>query len=351
MAEEEDQHYGSLTGYFSSLWQTKRSYGLSGFFSIMIIIAAYICAIGPLDRWIVRRTKKPYLTWILFPVAIAAFSLVAYWYSSMVNVGTMRAVYVNVLDAAQDADVARGNSLFWVYSAKNSTYEMVTSLENVHFSARESMLGAGNIAGVELVNGRNSAISARIPIFSSKEFDAAWYMPWTHEITCTREGSSLKIIVPKELKASHAFLADEDGLTELTKEDGAWIAGPWKSWEDAITDMAASLGSPWLYGRRSSMRDDEVLMPKEKALRNYLICMSFPWEVTSEQRRHHQVTYYRQGRDSRERLLDIRNRLRVGKSLLLFLDGSNNLLPVKIKRHFPKTMHMNLVRVQIPEDV
>ena len=355
VAEDDRQSYAATTGFFSKLWQTKRSYGLAGLLSIIIIIVTYICAIGPMDRWLVKRLKKPYLTWVFFPVAIAAFSVIAYGYSSMANVGTMRAVYANVVDVAPGFGVAKGNSLMWVYSAKNATYTINTSLKDVCFSARESILGAGAVAGVDIANGRDSTISARIPVFSSKEFGATWFMPWSHEIACQRDGQVLSFIVPEALNVNSAYMASEEGLINLTKKGQAWVAeGNTTPWETIIVSRAGALSPHWHFrmGMPFGTVDDERLMPSSETLQSYLLCMSFPWEVSPDNVQNaYQALYYRQSRDYRERSMDIRCRLKGGRTLLLFLEPTSSLLPIRIRWNSPTVMQVNLVRFQVPESI
>jgi hypothetical protein len=51
---------------------------------------------------------------------------------------------------------------------------------------------------------------------------------------------------------------------------------------------------------------------------------------------------------SRESALDIRNRLKSGATLLLFLAPDVALFPVEVKGYGPETTIANLVRIQIP---
>ncbi len=349
MAEKDDGMFGQTgvgNGHLSNLWRTKRTYGFFAFLSIILIVGAYVLAIGPLDWWLVRRFKKPYLTWIIFSCSILLFSFLAYSYSNLVNVGAMRAVQVSVLDASHGTTIAKGNSQLWVYSVKNTTYNMDTPIRDAVLSARESSLGAGHVTGVSVENGMNSRLAARIPIFSSKEFDATWLTDWNYPVTFSKKNGLLAVKLPEDSKVKHAYLADARGLTILNEQDDLWVADKnCTTWQDATWSNAQSLGSQ--YAMFGSAKKE--LMPKEEVLRHYLICMSFPWEISKDKDEWGQTAMYKRTRNAREAGMDIRYRLQKGRVLLLFLDEDKPLLPINFSKHNPKTVHIDLIRLQIPE--
>lgn len=332
---------------FAGLWRTRRSYGVIGFLSIILIIVAYIGVIGPLDWWVTKRLGRPYLTWIFFAGAVVLFSAIAYGYSTFINVDVMRSVQVNIIDAAPGQRIARGNSFYWVCSARNATYTITTPVQNVFLSARENMMSTpGNMAGVDVVNGRNSQMSARIPIFSSKTFDAAWYMPWVHEVKAAGDGSG-SIVVPPELKVQSAFLAQSEGLSPMLPKGNTLIPGKRQPWKEALQQHSVG-GGMYYYGGRNE------LMPKDDVLRNYLIGVSFPWAATAaletasqnpNQAAANPVYMHASGREAS---LDVACRLRAGKVLLLFLEPSGNMLPMSISQSSPRSVCANLVRIQLP---
>jgi len=349
MAEKAQNQYYHGQGYFSFMWRSRRTYGAGAVFMIIFIVGAYICTIGPVDKKLVKWLGRPYLTWVFLPLAAAAFSGIAYLYSSFANVGSMQAAYVDVLDTACGLDTVKGNSLFWVYSAKNATYTIETPVQNAHFSARETAMSAGSAAGVEVMNGRMSKMRARIPVFSSKQLDAAWFMPWEHDITCRGRGSGLRITIPDKLKVRKAFLADRDGLTSLSLNDGELAPrGGGRPWRDVLRDRGSVLR--FSYGNAFVADDPNAAQRVGKQLEDYLICLSFPW-VTEADNASSNPVGFGYGRDHRERSLDVRGRVSPGRMLLLFLEPDCDLFPVNIKRHFPRTVRMNLLRVQLPDNV
>lgn len=352
-APEAEGHFRSSSHLLSSLWRTQQSHGPIGFLWVLVIIAAYLCTIGPLDRWLVKRYRKPYLTWVFFPAAIAAFSALAYGYTSLTNVGTMRAVYVNVGDTAAGSETVRGNAFFWVYSAKNATYTLGSPVENVVFSGRQTSVSAGAMAAVNVFTGRNSTISARIPVFSAKEFDAAWYAEWKQPVACRQIGSNWQFTPPKGVKIKAAFLAEEQGVRRFKLEDDTWASDSLTDWGPMMNSLSQrlekSLHQSWQGGLWAD--PEHSGMPAEDTFQDYLVLLSFPWPAATEPQKSWpdgaQERLLRQ-RSTREKALDIRHRLKTGKVLLLFMDAEQDLLRMKIEKHSPETARVNLVRVQLP---
>lgn len=336
--------------YFQSLWETRNSYGASGFFALLFIVVAYILAIGPLDAWIVKKTGKPQHTWVLLVIFITLFSVIAYLYSSFVNIGTMRAVYANVLDVSLDHEVAEGNGMLWVYSAKNKRYHLSTPVANVHFSAQESGLGSATMSGVTIEGGLKPSINARIPIFSAKEFDATWREPWPHRISETIDENNGKhrFTVPEELDIKTAYLADNSGLRQLERTaDGEFQTASLTMWDNLSPKLDALNLDPnnFNYGRQTST------MPSSKTLEDYLIWISFPqgfpdpynqWFFDMNNGMSFQKTNFR------ERALSAKHRVQQDGRVLLLFTKNKSLLPIDIQGGAPSPVQANLIRVQLP---
>jgi hypothetical protein len=212
------------SGHFTSMTRRESTYGLSGFLWLVLIIGAYIVVIGPVDYWLVRRTKKPWLTWVIFSGAIVAFSLIAYWYSNVIHSGSMQAIQVTVADAGAGTEPLKGNSIFWLYSTKNSVYTITTALPQTQFSARESQV-ASTVAWVKVRNGAQSTIEARIPIFSSKVFDAVWHQRKDWQVQEVERLEAKGFVLPPQWRVRQAYLATARGLTALDydRRAQAWV--------------------------------------------------------------------------------------------------------------------------------
>ncbi len=318
---------------FVGMTGRKGAYDLWGFLWLLLIIVAYILVIGPLDYWVVKRSGKPWLTWIIFLAAIIGFSFIAYWYSRLVHSGEMQTIYVNVLDTADGETVARGNSTFWIYSTKNTTYHIGTKKRHVLFSGRESSV-ASSVAWVKVTNEVESRIQARIPIFSPKTFDAAWMQPisWRVDVLKHPRGESYRL--PPDLQVQAVYLASAGGLRQLHYSRSA------KAWR------SEGRSRPWkqvLDNPRFFMESQRRGLPTEAGLRDYLLYISFA-EGRSPQP-------YNMGlsRGSREVALDISSRVAGnGRVLLLFLAKKHNLLPISLDVLAPDSVQVHLVRMQLP---
>ena len=374
----DEYHAGS--GVFAGM-ASRLEGGLFGPVTIVLpalLLCLYLAAIGPLDRRLVRRLKRPLLTWAFFSVAIAVFSLAATGYGRLGHRRAMRLVQLSIVDAPYDGPVARGNSICWVYAPRHADFRLDCLLDGVTLSARESLLSAGEASAVKVVHGKRESVAARIPVFSSKMFDAAWYTPWTNRLQCVSAEGGLEIVVPDELKVRSAYLADQEGVTAcaLSPENGTWAArGRTESWRRFF--VSEPQGVDTVFGPRWDRRPAAVsLKAWRPQFERYLIWVSFVsmpadergTEVSGEaQTRVSEASppasaawaYYANApaefhsRDGREVSLNVRDRLRNGSSmLLLFLDsGKEGLLPLRSTTHSPETLTVDLVRVLLPASV
>ena len=351
-----EQHFSpfaSRGGIFTSLWRSRRSYGIGAFLWVLFIVGAYIGVIGPLDWLVIRKLKRPYLTWAFFGGAIVWFSILAHAYSGIVNIGAMRTVCTDVLDTGLDAGTVRGNSQFWVYSARNATYNITSEREHVCFSARQGMRGVGSVAGVQVINGRHSSMRARIPIYSSKLFDATWYADWPFEIELAREKDAVVLQVPDALAVRKAYLATRTGLTRLVLQGRAGNVQSFRSstvgereWDNIMTEFKDLKWTPEPFRWFTDRTKD--LLPGRETLDQYMLAMSCPWTPDKESGFPGMPDSLAYRRDARERSFDTRARLLQGDLLLLFVADSEALFPLEIHKHRPDTARATLVRIQVP---
>ncbi len=324
------------TGLFTSMTSTEAGYGFVGFLSLLVIIGAYILVIGPIDYLIVKRLKKPWLTWIIFLVAIGLFSIIAYWYSGLVHSGRMQLVRVNVLDMVHGRPAAIGNSLFWVYSTKNTSYQITTDKPNTHLSTRESV-AYSSVAWAKINNGSSSRIDARIPIFSSKTFDATWLeqIPWQVKIDKTPDGE--QFILPETLKIRQALIAEAGGILPLRRnpKTNAWGAyDDRRSWNTELD---------WAQGFHCQQEG----VPDLRELEKYLLVISFANVPVAPNDSN--VLDRRLERGARESTLDLSNHV-IGKSrmLILFLEPESSLLPISLNLLAPESVQANVIRIKLP---
>lgn len=351
-ADTPETSTGYASGHLGEICRNARSASGLNFLWMLLIVTAYGAAVGPLDRWIVKRSRRPHLTWVVFPAAILAFSLIAYGYSSLVNVGPMRVVTVGIVDAAPGNGIARHETLGWIYSARNATYAFESAVDQARLSARETSLGAAAVAGVEISGGRRATLAARIPVFSAKEFDASWFAPWPYAVSCRRTSAGLVVTVPEALQASAAYLAEPNGVTRLCGGGREWTTagGDRLTW-DMLLAKAADLPQRYL---APSRRGEAVGNTSRQRLQDYLLLLSCagtgewsPDSTSASGSQVWQIQNFLRGRDARELALDLRSRLERGPYLLLMTDRitASPLQPVDFA---PEAQEVTLVRLPLP---
>lgn len=364
---------GRGEGLFNRLTQIQGSYGLSGFLWLTVIVGLYLIVIGPVDYWLVKRTGKPYLTWVIFLAAIGGFSVLAFWYSNLVHSGTMQMVGVNIVDVAVGQELGRGNSMLWVYSSKNRRYEFASSAPGVLLSAREGSLGAGSVAGVTVANAKHSTISAKIPIFSSKTFDATWPAKLKENVQYEETDGVEQFRLPKAWQVRRALLADANSLITLCYNDkmDSWSdCGRAEMWEKIFIS----------YARSQERRSHSKNLPAQETIEDLLTWISFghkpgAWEKTQAFLPRHlrqapaeepqddsgspfggtpafgeSETDVLNDCDSRETGLNINAYVKGGgRVLMLFCDAGVVGSPLKIDAEVPQTVTATLLRVHLTD--
>lgn len=330
----------SSSGLFKSLWSEQATSGQLGALWLILIVGAYVFVIGPLDFIVVKKLKKPGLTWAIFLTGIIGFSVIAYGYTNFINIGEMRTVVTQVIDIDPARKIARGNSMMWIYSAKNSTYNIQPSLDNTLLTAYERSQGVGSLAAVDITNGKRSQIETRIPIFSSKDFDGAWYMEWPHAITLSRIDKVLTVEVPEELKISSVCLMSEKQVRYLTEEKGVWTTVG--SREKTISELVQEMNELTSYNHDS--------MPDVSDLQHYVQFLTSQDDTDEDEdtwldgRALHQLS-------GKEKTLHRRSLLTSGHEvLLLFCKPNHSILKMTIKGGIPIRRELCALRIVLPKE-
>lgn len=335
-------------GLFGNFWRVQRTFGGPHLLAVTLILGLYLAVIWPLDGRLVRRFRRPVLTWALFPVSIAMFSWIAYGYSSFVNVGAMRQVRATVVDAAPALGTARVQSLLWVYSARNDTYTIEADGGGTVLSAREISGGVGRVASARVLNGSASRVSARIPVYSARQFDAVAYATWPHTVTVHRDSTGrLRVALAASLRATRVLLTRPNGFVELEREGDEWIVAAPET-ETSYGVVMSRLAGKWqpYYGRSTAKSDD--LMPSAQSLADYLVLVSvLPAMPEPALKDLGSNTHMVRNLDAREVHLGLREPLKDAEALLILLEQGSLPATVRIAGAKPDTAEMTLVRVPI----
>ena len=91
---------------------------------LLVIIAAYILIIGPLNYLILRRLDRRELAWITMPVLVIGFAAAAFGYGSFLHGTDVVVNEVAIVRGAPDATEATAQVYFGIFSPTRSTYQV-----------------------------------------------------------------------------------------------------------------------------------------------------------------------------------------------------------------------------------
>ena len=91
---------------------------------LLVIIAAYILIIGPLNYLILRRLDRRELAWITMPVLVLGFAAVAFGYGSFLHGTDVVVNEVAIVRGASDATEATAQVYFGIFSPTRATYQV-----------------------------------------------------------------------------------------------------------------------------------------------------------------------------------------------------------------------------------
>ena len=91
---------------------------------LLIILGAYILIIGPINYLILKRLDRRELAWITMPVLVLAFAAASFGYGSFLRGTDVVVNEVAIVRGAPDAEEARAQVYFGVFSPTRSTYQV-----------------------------------------------------------------------------------------------------------------------------------------------------------------------------------------------------------------------------------
>ncbi|HEY6166697.1 MAG TPA: hypothetical protein VI454_01565, partial [Verrucomicrobiae bacterium] len=149
---------------------------------LIALLTGYLLAIGPGDRWLVRRLKRPMLTWVTFPCLVAAASLLVYFIGFKLRAGETEWNELHLVDVlSRDAASAqlRGRTFGSLYSGGNRTYRFHADAAGAFSTFRGELLGGGVSAlaageGRVLRQGNHFTADIPVPVWTSQLFVNDW---------------------------------------------------------------------------------------------------------------------------------------------------------------------------------
>lgn len=95
------------------------------FWLVALLILGYVALIGPLDYLLVHKLlKRPELTWITFPLIVAATCLGGYALARAMKGDTLRVNQVDLVDCDLESGLVRGATWLSAFSPRPQTYDV-----------------------------------------------------------------------------------------------------------------------------------------------------------------------------------------------------------------------------------
>ncbi len=190
---------------------------------LLLLLAAYLVIIGPVDRIWLKRINKQMLTWLTFPAYVAIFSLLIYFIGYKLRAGQLELNELHIVDVLPgQQEVLRGRSYVSIYSPLNNDYRLGGSFERGGIRSEYGGAFRGNMASslrVQRAPGQLEA-SARVPIWTSRLLCSEWLAPANGGVTAalTKNGrASYELSIKNGLDKAitGAMLLVEGKVTEV----------------------------------------------------------------------------------------------------------------------------------------
>ena len=180
---------------------------------LLLLLVAYLAVIGPLDQYWLKKLNRQMLTWITFPLYVAAFSGLIYLIGFHLRAGELEWNELNIVDVlpGTESAVLRGETYVSIYSPVNAHYPMESAQPYATLRGEYS----GNYGGQEssqvsvLQTGNNFQAEASVPVWTSQLFVSEWLqgspLP-PLEMTASRQATnwSVSVVNNTESELTHA---------------------------------------------------------------------------------------------------------------------------------------------------
>ena len=222
--KEAPQQYGrsSIDGVYGAMLDSRQVSKLPIVW-LLLLLAAYLVIIGPVDRIWLKRIDKQMLTWLTFPAYVAIFSLLIYFIGYKLRAGQLELNELHIVDVLPgQQEVLRGRSYVSIYSPLNDDYRLGGSFEQGGIRSEYGGAFRGNMASslrVQRAPGQLEA-SARVPIWTSRLLCSEWLAPANGGVTAalTKNGrASYELSIKNGLDKAitGAMLLVEGKVTEV----------------------------------------------------------------------------------------------------------------------------------------
>jgi len=162
--------------------------------ALLLMLLGYIAVIGPGDYLLVRRLKRPMLTWVTFPIHVAVFCGIIYIVGFRLRAGDVEWNQVNVVDvfSGESGNSLRGRSFGSLYSPANSVYRFKGPPGQAAFRGEHGGMYRGGSEQRILVSrqGESYRAQADVPVWSSQLFVSDWFAEGQAPFTLRASGTA-----------------------------------------------------------------------------------------------------------------------------------------------------------------
>lgn len=209
---------------------------------LLLLLAAYLVVIGPLDQYWLKKINKQMLTWITFPLYVVGFSALIYFIGFYLRNGDLEYNELSIVDVLPnnqlgvaeqplaertstvngDSAVFRGQTYCSIYSPVNSSYPLESEQPFAALRGEFMNYGGGQStrAAVEQ-HGNAFKAEAFVPVWSSQLFVSDWLqpsaMPFEISVTPGEKLWKLSVVNKTDRTYPQTYLALMGRIFELGK--------------------------------------------------------------------------------------------------------------------------------------
>jgi hypothetical protein len=150
---------------------------------LLALLVAYLAVIGPLDQYWLKKINRQMLTWVTFPLYVAAFSGLIYLIGFHLRAGELEWNELNVVDILPDLQpdlpsaVLRGETYVSIYSPVNAHYQLgsVQPFATLRGDYGGNYGGGSENSGASIVQTGNwFDAEAFVPVWTSQLYVSDW---------------------------------------------------------------------------------------------------------------------------------------------------------------------------------
>ncbi|MCX8157555.1 MAG: hypothetical protein N3J91_14105 [Verrucomicrobiae bacterium] len=194
---------------------------------IMVLLLGYLTVIGPVDYFLLRKLKRPMLTWITFPAYVVMFSALIYWVGYKLRAGQREWNEMHVADIHprdQGGALIRGWNFIGTYAPANLSYPLASTAPAASLRHEYRLYGGPSLWSQKrsdvVHQGDSFKGSVDVPVWTSQMYVEEYYQPLRQApITATlvSDHGPLKVQVRNHLDRPLALVTilSEAGVASL----------------------------------------------------------------------------------------------------------------------------------------